>query len=92
VSLSQDPVGGTPLEPADDAANLVARVEGRLDDMARRFDRSDRLELLAAVLFFTSVSGKLRGRGLRAVMLLMASYIFVIVLGLMLSLPQSVAI
>jgi hypothetical protein len=48
---------GTPADrahdqelPADDAANVVARVEGRLDDLAHRFDRSDWIELAAAVL------------------------------------------
>jgi len=35
---------------ADDAANVVARVEGRLEDLAHRFDRSDWIELAAAVL------------------------------------------
>lgn len=41
--------GGEGLPP-DDAANVVARVEGRLDDLAHRFDRSDWIELAAAVL------------------------------------------
>lgn len=34
----------------DDTANVVARVEGRLDDLAHRFDRSDSIELAAAIL------------------------------------------
>jgi hypothetical protein len=40
---------GEALKP-DDAVNVVARVEGRLDDLAHRFDRSDWIELAAAVL------------------------------------------
>jgi hypothetical protein len=34
----------------DDTASVVARVEGRLDDLAHRFDRSDWIELFATVL------------------------------------------
>ncbi len=34
----------------EDAANVVARVEGRLDDLAHRFDRSDWIELFGTIL------------------------------------------
>ena len=34
----------------EDAANIAARVETRLDDLAQRFDRSDWIELFATVL------------------------------------------
>lgn len=49
------PTEGEPVLPDDevaveDAANLAARVEGRLDDLANRFEQSDWIELLAAVL------------------------------------------
>ncbi len=39
-----------PLTPDDDPVNVVTRVEGRLDDLAQRFDRSDWVELAAAVI------------------------------------------
>lgn len=40
-----DPGGGS-----DDAASLAARVEGRLDDLAQRFEQRDWIELFAAIL------------------------------------------
>lgn len=43
------PVRG-PQVPDEDPTNVVTRVEGRLDDLAQRFDRSDWIELLAAVI------------------------------------------
>jgi hypothetical protein len=35
---------------ADDAESLAARVEGQLDDLARRFDQNDWIEPFAAML------------------------------------------
>jgi hypothetical protein len=48
--------------------------------------------VMAAVLFFTGVSTKLRGRGVRIVMLILASAFFLLGLGFMVSLPQNVGI
>ena len=56
--MNEPPAANTGSEPEhpdeamsqEDAANIAARVEGRLDDLARRFDRSDWSELFAAVL------------------------------------------
>ena len=39
-----------PLTPDDDPVNVVTRVEGRLDELAQRFDKTDWIELLAAVI------------------------------------------
>jgi len=48
--------------------------------------------LMATVLFFTGVSTKLRSRGVRGLMLLFASTIFLLGVGFMLNLPQNVGI
>jgi protein-S-isoprenylcysteine O-methyltransferase Ste14 len=47
--VDERPTSEEVVQP-EDAANVVARVEGRLDDLAHRFDRSDWIELFAAVL------------------------------------------
>jgi len=48
--------------------------------------------IMATVLFFTGVSTKLRGHWVRVAMLTMASALFLVGLGFMLSLPQNVGI
>ena len=48
--MSEDPLRPPSAAAIDDEASVVARVEGRLDDLAQHFDRSDWIELLAAVL------------------------------------------
>jgi hypothetical protein len=37
-----------PVPPDEDPSNLVRRVEGRIDELAQRFDKTDWIELLAA--------------------------------------------
>jgi hypothetical protein len=46
MNVSQSP----PPAPDEDPANLVTRVEGRLDELAQRFDKTDWVELTAAVI------------------------------------------
>jgi hypothetical protein len=46
MNVSQSPAPA----PDEDPANLATRVEGRLDELAQRFDKTDWVELTAAVI------------------------------------------
>ncbi len=48
--MTNDSPAPQPVVTDDDPATLVSRVEGRLDELATRFDKTDWVELLAATI------------------------------------------
>ena len=105
--LAQVPDGdvppGTPFDlgawssaARDEANRLNAEAETLAQDAARANQLGDNFVLtavmMASVLFFAGVGTKLKGRGVRLFVLLMATLLFLGALAFMISLPQNVGI
>jgi predicted phage tail protein len=80
----------------ENAERLNAESEALAEEAAEANQTGDNFVLtavvMASVLFFAGVGTKLKGRGVRLFMLLIATLFFIGGVGFMLSLPQNVGI
>ena len=94
---------GTPFDMAewtsearDEAERLNVEAEASAAEAARANQLGDNFVLtavlMASVLFFAGVGTKLKGRGVRLFMLLIAILVFLGAFGFMISLPQNVGL
>ncbi len=105
--LAQVPVGeippGTPFTLAEyepEAERLAKQLNTEADDLAARARDANQTGdnfvlvavIMASVLFFAGVGTKLKGRGVRLMMLIFAVLLFLGGLAFMLSMPQNVGI